>query len=91
MTPFETKLRTIITMSMLGLSEADRAERIAWCRTTGHHGVTMFDEGDMIRLDWGGRTLAAVERVILADDSAELPPPQVVPEVPDDPRDLTSS
>ncbi|GAA1786235.1 hypothetical protein [Actinomadura chokoriensis] len=91
MTPFEIKLRTIITASIVGLSDTDRTERIAWCRSTGQHGVTMFDEGDMIRLDWGGRTLAAVERAILADDSTELPPPLAVPEVPDDARDLTDA
>jgi hypothetical protein len=71
------------------LSPEDRNARIAHCRRTGQHGVSMHPEGDMVRFDWGGRTLCAIEREVLADDSTELPEPQFVREVPEDARELT--
>lgn len=82
------RLGEIIGRSVEGLAAADVAERIAWCQRTGVHGVQVHAEGEgMLVLTWGGRTLAGFERSLLSDDGP-LPEPELVSEVPDDPREL---
>jgi hypothetical protein len=74
-TLFETKLSQLIAEAVESLTPADRLERVAWCVATGVHGAQFFQEGDSIRLVWGGRDLCIVEAALLTDDLIdELPP-----------------
>lgn len=66
---FWARLQFIIERSVAGLDEQDRAERIAWCRRTGRHGVTVLHEGDGLRLEWGGSTLAVIDPQVFEDDA----------------------
>ena len=85
---FESKVSKVLSEAVAGLDPLDRAERIAYCEQTGQHGVTAHPEGDVIRFDWGGRTLAAIEAVVLTDEALEVPEAQFIPAVPDDAREL---
>jgi hypothetical protein len=89
-TLFLARVQHILAESVKALPEQDRAERIAWCRRTGQHGVRAYPAPDCIRFEWGGRTLAVVDRDVFAD-GAYLEPLQMTfsRAVPDDPRELT--
>ncbi|MBB5776230.1 hypothetical protein [Nonomuraea jabiensis] len=83
------RLGEIIRRSVEGLDAADRAERVAYCQRTGEHGVRVHAESEgVLVLTWGGKTLAAIERTVLTGDGP-LPEPELIPAVPDDPRELT--
>jgi hypothetical protein len=69
----DEKIRQVAETAVAGLTEQDRAARVAWCRETGEHGIRALVEGDAVVLTWGGRKLADVERAVLVDDGAELP------------------
>lgn len=86
---FEARLEHILSAAVAGLSEEDRAARIQWCRESGQHGVTMHPEPAGARFEWGGQTLAVVDRELFADD-AYLRDVQItmLPQAPEDPRDL---
>lgn len=84
---FAERVQFIISSSIAGLDEQDRAERIAYCRRLDLHGVTVVvDHGDL-RLEWGGRPLAVVPRSVFADEA--LLEPLTAVYVPDDASELT--
>lgn len=66
----DARIEHVIRTSVDGLDPADREERIRWCQRTGHHGVRVHDDGpDGVRLMWGGRTLATVDRSVFQPDA----------------------
>lgn len=83
---FAERVQYIISSSIAGLDEEDRAERIAYCRRNDLHGVTCFEDAGDLRLEWGGRPLAVVPRSVFDDEALHGPPPVAVftPDVPDD-------
>ena len=58
---FAARLQHVIRASLDNMPPLDRAHRIAWCQSTGQHGVRLHAEDDVYRLVWGGRTLALLE------------------------------
>lgn len=85
------ELRQMLTAAVAGLDPEDVAERIAWCRANGQHGVRMHtsDQDDLLDFRWGGRTLAMVHRDVLSEDEdgvvvAEFVASEVPDVVPDD-------
>ena len=81
---FAEKLRQVIATALANLPADDLAERIDYCRTTGVAGCVAHPEGESIRIEWGGRDLAVIERDLLADDVADLPPGEwISTDVPD--------
>lgn len=67
----QQRLRALIEHVVAGLTDADRAERIAWCRDHNQHGVrAIFNDDDgTITLTWGGSRLAVLDAAVLYDDN----------------------
>lgn len=86
---FWSRVEHILRVSVEGLSETDRQERIAYCRRTGQHGVRALHDGPDIRFSWGGRLLCVVPRNAFDDEAMFEPLGAVfIPDPPDDPSTL---
>lgn len=59
------RVQEILTHSINGLSDEDRAERIAWCQENDEHGTRAVPQGHCTEFFWGGRLLAAVPHDVL--------------------------
>lgn len=72
----QARLTAIITHAVTGLAVDDLAERIQWCRQHNVHGaVAHFDnDDDTIRLEFGGRPLAVIDRAVLLEDDPTFAP-----------------
>jgi hypothetical protein len=82
------RLHGVLVSSLNGLSDEDRAERIAWCQANGVHGVQAVPAGESTEYHWGGRLLAVVQNEVLtAERDAVIEMTHVA--VPDDARQLT--
>ncbi len=77
------KLADVIAQALINLPADDVIARVAYCQRTGEHGIRVFTEGESVRLVWGGADLALVERDVLIDDVADLPPGEWIPAAPD--------
>lgn len=82
------RLHGVLVHSLNGLSDEDRAERIAWCKANGVHGVQAVPAGESTEYHWGGRLLAVVQNDALTADGHTLIEMTHVA-VPDDARQLT--
>lgn len=77
------KLRQVIADAIASLAPDDLAKRVAEARRSGQIGSTVFIEGDLVRVVYGGRDLVLVERDLLIDDLADLPPAEWIDAPPD--------
>jgi len=69
---FWARFQHITNAAMAALTEADAAERVAWCQSTGRHGIEVEEAdstGQFVRLVWGGKTLAVIARDLFDDDA----------------------
>ena len=65
-----SRLQGLLEHAVNGLDPADRQERAEWCRENNTHGVRAhFNDPTTIRLEWGGRLLAVIDREVLTGDS----------------------
>ncbi len=65
-----TRVRDLLADAVARLDPQDHAERVAYCRRSGQHGIRMhFDEGDdLVEFRWGGRRLVLLPRALLLND-----------------------
>lgn len=65
-----TRARDLLADAVARLNPQDHAERVAYCRQSGQHGIRMhFTEGDdLVEFRWGGRRLVLLPRVLLLND-----------------------
>lgn len=86
---FAARLQHIIEASLAEMRPGDRAARIAWCESTGQHGVRLLADRDGYRLEWGGRPLAVLEHDVFVGEDAYLSDLEMVATtVPDSPAGL---
>lgn len=84
----DRRLASILRDVVRLLPADDREARIAYCRSTGEHGVRVERVGDVLRLTWGGRTLAQIPAEALNDPDLVVLNATYVPAAPDAPGDL---
>jgi hypothetical protein len=89
-TLFWARVKHILEQAIACLPAEDQAARVAYCRSTGLHGVTAFREPDgTTRFEWGGRTLAVVDPSVWTDEAYfDDLAMTVMPAAPDDARAL---
>lgn len=91
MTEFDqssSRIHALLANAVANLNPTDRAERIAYCRRTGEHGVRMSsnDADDLLTFVWGGQPLAMIHRDVLDGDGPVRA--EFIGEVPDSPAAL---
>lgn len=85
------RLQYILDDAIRQLPADDLGARIAWCKETGNHGITMHPGTDgLLEFQWGGRRLALVNNNVF-EDEAYLQPILTDPvrDLPDDASELT--
>lgn len=65
------RIGALLSAAVASLDPADRDERTEWCRANNAPGVRMHPgtDDDVIRFDWGGKSLLLVRRDDLLSDT----------------------
>lgn len=74
--PFWARLAGILSTALSRYAEerpAEFAQRVAWCRTTGLHGMSLVEaagtEGRTLGVVWAGQPFIAIDRAVFEPDA----------------------